>query len=99
MNIFRKFFKKNDWIIIESYPAKYISWMENSYGYKVSEDTKNVTFYNIEYSSIRNEVRLSVNGETNQWTRDTSIVAQKKLAELNRLLLTENIKEILKKVK
>lgn len=82
------FFKKNDWITVEQYNYNYLS----NFGNKV-------TFFNIQYSKIRNKFRLKIEGnEYCNFQYELLIKAENKVVELNKsLLLGEDINTLLSK--
>jgi hypothetical protein len=94
MCIFKKPLKK-DWIPIETITAKYITEHKNDDGYKIRDDDKHVTFYHIQYSRLRNEFRLEIEGYDADCNREEKIKAIERLSELNRLLLSNKIEDFI----
>ena len=97
MNFLKKIFV-NDWITIEVILGEYHTEWKNSAGYKVQEeDDEHTTFYNIQYSISKNKLRLKVEGREADCILASKIKAVKRLAELNKLLLTNKIEDVINK--
>ena len=87
-------FSKNDWIDIEI-SCGYYQTIKTYDGEEYGKPIKRVTIFKIQYSKSRNKFRLEIIGNINEFTRDVYIKVLERLAELNRLLLTNNISKIL----
>ena len=94
MNFLKKIFS-NDWLTIEVITAKYTTSWTNENGFKTREDDKHTTFYNIQYSKSKNKSRLRIDGLDSEAIIDSKIKAIGRVAELNKLLLTNKIEDII----
>jgi len=97
---FKNKYVNNDWIVVKTYIAKWISFYTNSEGYQVSKDIPRTTYYDISYSKIKNKFKLDWRGEHNKSTKEIYEVALKKTREMNVQLLSDiPLSEILKSLK
>lgn len=87
-------FSRDDWVSIEISCSSYEKYT-TYHGVDIGKPIKLSTIFNIEYSKSRNKLRLEIDGNINEVTMDDHFNALERLAELNRLLLTNNISKIL----
>jgi hypothetical protein len=86
-----------DWVVVKTYTAKWVSFRQNQEGFQVSPNEPKTTYYDIEYSKIRNQFKLSSRGGHNKSTKNTYEKALKILGDLNIQLLSDKpLSEILK---